>query len=272
MNTDRREFLKILGLGGLVIATGGVYRAEALKRLAESEDPVLISAQGKKFGMVVDAGACIGCRQCMYACKEENNVPDAPLPMNWIELFEMDVHEPITELGSVPPEDSRRDYTESPKRGKWYMSVNCFHCENPPCVKVCPVGATFLGEDGIVEMDYDKCIGCRNCMAACPYNARRFNWAKADIPEGKVNPEVPVRPKGVAEKCTFCKHRTREGLLPICVEVCPVGARHFGDLNDHNSGVSQILSEDMSFRLIEEMSTKPKLFYITSGKKWLQEG
>lgn len=269
---DRREFLKILGLGGVVVATAGAYQAETFMKMIESEDPLIISGIGTKFGMVIDAGACIGCRQCMYACKEENNVPDEPLPMSWMEIFEMDIHEPVTELSSVPPENSRRDYTESPKRGKWYLGVNCLHCENPPCVKVCPVGATYVGDNGIVEMNYNKCIGCRNCMAACPYNARQFNWAEPDIPEDRVNPKVPVRQKGVAEKCTFCQHRTKDGLLPKCVEACPVGARHFGDLHDPESPVSRILKEDMSFRLLEEMSTKPKVYYITSGKKWIQEG
>jgi len=270
--TGRREFLKALGLGAVMIAASSAYRNKALNRLIQSNDPLIKLGQGRRFGMIIDAGACIGCRRCLYACKEENNVPDDPLPMNWIELFEMDINEPVTKLSRVPPGESRRDYTDSPKRGKWYLSVNCQHCENPPCVKVCPVGATYIGEDGIVEMNYDKCIGCRNCMGACPYNARHFNWATPSISEDKINPLVPVREKGVVEKCTFCKHRTRKGLLPRCVEVCPVGARHFGDLNDPTSPVSRILEEDMSFRLLEDMSTEPKVFYITSGKKWLQEG
>ncbi len=270
---DRREFLKALGLGGLVVITGGVSQGKIISRILEAGEHGLVAGEGRRLGMVVDVGACIGCRRCMYACKEENNIPDAPLPMNWIEVFEMDLREPVNKVHSVPPGDSRTDYNESPKRGKWYLSVNCLHCDNPPCVKVCPVGATFMGEDGIVEMDYNRCIGCRQCMAACPYNARRFNWAEPQIPPEKVNPEVPVRPNGVVEKCTFCKHRTRRGLLPKCVEVCPVGARHFGDLNNPDSPVSRILRTDISFSLLEEMSTMPKLHYIMSGKKWLpQEG
>ncbi|MFQ6053607.1 MAG: sulfate reduction electron transfer complex DsrMKJOP subunit DsrO [Candidatus Bathyarchaeia archaeon] len=222
-----------------------------------------------KFGMVIDLGACIGCRRCLYACKAENNVPDRPIAMSWIEVFEMDNTQPVTEIHSVPPERSNTTYTEAPLEGKWYLSKNCFHCENPPCVKVCPVGATYKAEDGIVAMDYDRCIGCRYCMSACPYNARSFNWLEPEIPPEKVNPNVPVRPKGVVEKCTFCVHRVREGKLPRCVEVCPVGARHFGDMNDPNSPIRKILSSQLSFRLLEEMNTEPQLYYITSGKKWI---
>lgn len=270
--TDRREFLKILGLGGIVFVTGGLSRAEVMKKLVESEEPQVISGQRKKFGMVIDAGACIGCRQCVYACKESNNIPDEPENMNWIDVFEMDINEPISQIHGLPPGSSRTDYADSPTRGKWYLSVNCLHCENPPCIKVCPVGATYLSDDGIVDVNYDRCIGCRQCMSACPYNARKFNWVKPHIPPDKVNPEVPVRLKGVVEKCTFCQQRTRVGLLPMCVEACPVGARHFGDLNDPGSPVSQILGTDISFRLLEEMSTGPKQYYVLSGKKWFQEG
>jgi molybdopterin-containing oxidoreductase family iron-sulfur binding subunit len=270
---DRREFLKFVGFGSIVFFIGGIPHVDSLKNYISSKTPNRLSSFGKKFGMVIDAGACIGCRQCMYACKEENNVPDNPENMNWIDIFEMEIDEPITKIHCVTTEDSRTDYTESPKEGKWYLSVNCFHCENPPCIKVCPVGATFLSDDGIVEVNYDRCIGCRQCMAACPYNARKFNWVKPHIPAEKVNPIVPVRVKGVVEKCTFCQHRTREGSLPRCVEACPVGARHFGDLNDVDSSVSRILRTDLSYRLLEEMSTEPKIYYILSGKKWFpQEG
>ena len=269
---DRREFLKLLGVGGLVVVTRSVYSGDTVKLLMRVEEGSHSSEEGTRYGMVIDAGACIGCRQCMYACKEENNIPDEPQAMNWIEVFEMDIKEPVTNVFSVPPSESRTTYTESPLRGKWYLTVACLHCDDPPCVKVCPVGATYMDDNGIIRMDYDKCIGCRNCMGGCPYSARRFNWGEPEIPPEKVNPDVPVRPKGVVEKCSFCEHRVREGLLPRCVEACPVGARHFGDLNDPESPVSRIMKTDISFRLLDEMSTNPKVFYITSGKKWLEEG
>jgi Fe-S-cluster-containing dehydrogenase component len=270
----RRDFLKIVALGGVVVAAGALVNGQALGQVfsmtKESKEAAPVRVQKKRFGMVIDAGACIGCRQCQYACKMENNVPDSISPP-WVEVFEMDLNEPASEISSVPPSESRTKYTDSPKPGKWYLSAMCYHCEDPPCVKVCPVGATTLGEDGIVEMDYKKCIGCRNCMAACPYNARRFNWGEPVL-SNPVNPLVPVREKGVVEKCTFCVHRTRNGQLPRCVEVCPVGARRFGDLNDPNSPPSLILASQPSFRLIEEMSTRPKVYYVFSGKKWTTSG
>ena len=124
-----------------------------------------------------------------------------------------------------------------PAHGKFYMPVQCKQCDNPPCVKVCPVEATWQEPDGIVVVDYDWCIGCRYCEAACPYHARRFNWTKPQIPAEELNPNMHYlgnrpRPKGVMEKCTFCLHRTREGRLPACLEACPTGARVFGNLLD----------------------------------------
>ena len=224
----------------------------------------------KKFGLVIDVGACIGCRTCMWACKEENNTPDTISPV-WIEVFQLDSQ---TDLTGHPSYDELRkgattSYTQSPQEGKWYMPVHCFHCDNAPCVKVCPTGATYKAKDGLVLMDYEKCIGCRLCVVACPYSSRRFNWHKPAGYPANENSLVPKRPMGVAEKCTLCVHRTRRGKLPRCVEVCPVEARHFGDLNDPGSEVSQILKQNMSFRLLEEINTQPSIRYIMRGKKWL---
>jgi Fe-S-cluster-containing dehydrogenase component len=268
---NRRKFLKLIGFGGIAYFSRSLFGGRLLNQMIDAQEPSLVHSQEKKFGMVIDVGACIGCRNCLYACKEENNIPDSPNPMAWIDVFEMDIDHPVTEVHSVPPEHSNTNYTKAPLPGKWYLSKNCFHCENPPCVKVCPVGATFKGEDGIVEMDYDLCVGCRYCMSACPYNARTFNWLEP-VPPANVNPSVPLRTNGVVEKCTFCAHKTREGLLPRCVEVCPVGARHFGDLNDPESPVRTMLGTELSFRLLDEMNTAPQLYYVTSGKKWLPRG
>jgi len=265
----RRTFVKIMAA---VSATTFIRRTFGV---SENVVPYLISVpQGEKevcYAMVIDVGACLGCRQCVHACKRSNNVPDEPIPMAWIECFEMDMTTPVSQIHSGHLDISRTAYTTSPKEGKWYMSVNCYHCENPPCVKVCPVGATYESDDGIVEMDYDKCIGCRNCMAACPYNARRFNLADPQIPPDKINPLVSVRTKGIVEKCTFCKQRVREGRQPVCVEVCPVEARHFGNINDPESPVAKLLEKYNSFRLLDEMNTQPRIYYITSGKKWFSK-
>ncbi len=281
----RRQFIKYsAGLIGLVLL--GKYAGPALaftgtkkatERAAEETTEPTVDGLGtvvdesNQFAMVIDAGACIGCRTCMWACKEENNIPDIISPP-WIEVFELKAEVDVTGHPSLQDlrEGATTSYTKSPREGKWYLPVQCYHCDNPPCVKVCPVGATYKDKDGLVLMKYDRCIGCRMCVAACPYSARRFNWRKGEVPSDEVNSLVPVRPLGVVEKCTFCVHRTRRGKLPRCVEVCPVQARHFGNLNDPESEVSRIQKSNLSFRLLEEVNTGPNIWYITRGRKWLE--
>jgi Fe-S-cluster-containing dehydrogenase component len=158
----------------------------------------------------------------------------------------------------------------------------CMHCENAPCVEVCPVGATYHRSDGLVEMDYDKCIGCRYCQVACPYGARYFNWQENTgvnpmVPDWGA-PEVERRARGVVEKCTFCAHRIDAGLqlglmpgadaaaTPACVNSCPVGARVFGDLNDPFSKVSQLLASRESITLREDLGTKARVYYLVPEK------
>jgi molybdopterin-containing oxidoreductase family iron-sulfur binding subunit len=279
----RREFLLygagLAGLGALGQVAG--IRSVLARNQATDEKAPLVKPKirdgfdttidpAKKFGLVIDVGACMGCRTCMWACKEENNTPDTISPL-WIEVFQLDS---ATDLTGHPSYDELRNgattsYTQSPQEGKWYMPVACFHCDNAPCVKVCPTGATYKAEDGLVLMDYEKCIGCRLCVVACPYSSRRFNWHKPSGYPENTSELVPKRPMGVAEKCTLCVHRTRRGRLPRCVEACPVQARHFGDLNDPDSEISRILKQNMSFRLLEEMNTQPSVRYIMRGKKWL---
>ncbi len=279
---ERREFIKYLGgLAGLLLlgkyarptfaftGTEAALREETKERAVDGLGTV--ANERNKFAMVVDVGACIGCRRCQWACKEENNIPDTISPP-WIEVFELKSEVDLTGHPSLQElrEGATTSYTKSPLEGRWYLPVQCNHCDNPPCVKVCPVGATYKAEDGLVLMDYDECIGCRYCVVACPYSARRFNWTKPELAQDKANPLVPVRPVGVVEKCTFCVHRVRQGKLPRCVEVCPVQARHFGNPNDPESEVSRILKSNLSFRLLEEVHTDPQIWYITRGKKWLK--
>ena len=269
----RRDFIKYSS-GSIALLLFGKYVGVSLgtrpvkARISDGQGTV--ADPENRFGLVIDVGACIGCRTCQLACKEENNIPDTISPP-WIEVFEVKTGQSVT--GEPSPEDIKNgattSYTKSPLEGRWYLPVACNHCDNPPCVKVCPVGATYKDKDGIVLIDYDKCIGCRFCVVACPYSARRFNLYKPEVPGDKVNPSVPVRPLGVVEKCTFCVHRTRRGILPRCVEVCPVRARHFGNLNDPESEVSQLLKSNPHFRLLEELNTSPNLRYIIRGKKWL---
>ncbi len=285
---DRRDFIKTLAALGLVTVLGDLsgrtlkgITSQVSRTSAKGLYPPAV--RGARYAMVIDSGACIGCRRCLHSCRLENNVPDEPSNQQWIDLFEMENSRPVSEIHGIPPEGSSVDYTDSPREGHWYLSFNCFHCDNPPCTKVCPTGATYKDEDGLVLVNYDLCIGCRYCMAACPYNARHFNWWEPRHPPARVNPidgtvetlnpKVPLRPRGVVEKCTFCVHRIRDGNpIPRCVEVCPVNARHFGDLNDPGSEVSRILETVRTHRIKEELNTQPMLYYITRGVKWMEGG
>jgi molybdopterin-containing oxidoreductase family iron-sulfur binding subunit len=219
--------------------------------------------------MVIDLGLCIGCRRCSYACKLENNVPDAINPP-YIMVLETR-YRPGQVIDEKLPVKGHTNgngllYTKL-RKDRMYMPVQCNHCDDPPCAKVCPTKATFKSADGIVMMDYNKCIGCRYCMAACPYNARRFNWSKPEIPPDKVNPLVPIRTDGVVEKCTFCVHRTRRGRTTRCVEACPNKARTFGNLNDPDSAVSKLIASERYFRLKVGLNTGPQIWYLTRPKK-----
>ncbi len=279
----RRQFIAYsgaaLGLGlfarysGRLLAAGrpGVPAAPpSRKTVTRTADGLGTTVDpAKKFAMVIDVGACIGCRRCQWACKEENNVPDTISPP-WIEVFQMKDEVEISSEASHEDllSGATTDYTHSPTEGNWYLPTQCHHCDNPPCVKVCPVGATYKDRDGLVLMDYDRCIGCRICVVACPYSARRFNWLPPRIPEDKVNPAVPLRPLSVIEKCTFCVHRVRRGQLPRCVEACPVQARHFGDVNNPDSEPSRLLKSSRGVRLLPDLNTHPNIIYITRGKKW----
>ncbi|MBK8034342.1 MAG: 4Fe-4S dicluster domain-containing protein [Anaerolineae bacterium] len=203
--------------------------------------------------MVIDLRACIGCDYCVYACQAVNDVLD---DMRWnVHLIDR------TETGNV-----------------YHLTRPCLHCQDAPCAAVCPVGATFVREDGIVIMDYDKCIGCRYCQVACPYGARSFNWTARATASGYQAEwgaaEVEQRPRGVVEKCTFCVHRIDRGLsqglvpgvdraaTPACVNICPVKARVFGDLNDPESPVSRLIAANPTFRLREDLGTEPNVYYI----------
>ena len=204
---------------------------------------------GERLGFVIDVHRCIGCHTCSVTCKVENNLPVGVI---W--------NRTVTDGGE------NMDTPEGvwPNVRKDYFTIACQHCDNPACVKVCPVGATYKDpETGVVRQDYDKCIGCRMCMAACPYNARVFNWEEpVRNPDFKYgDKDVPVRPKGVVEKCTMCKERTDRGEEPMCVRCCLSKARVFGDLDDPDSEISRILRERRSTRLLEEKGTEPQIYY-----------
>jgi menaquinone reductase, iron-sulfur cluster-binding subunit len=215
------------------------------------------------WGMVIDLDRCTGCQACVIACKAENNVPAVGATeaargriISWMHVL-------------VEESEERTRYLPRP----------CLQCDDPPCTKVCPVYATYRDPEGIVAQIYPRCIGCRFCMAACPYNAKYFNWLRYQKDDGPgQNPDVSVRPKGVVEKCTFCHHRLQKArerarveqreLAPgeyvtACTETCPTRAIAFGDLSDADSEVSRLARSPRAFRLVEELGTKPKVIYLS---------
>ncbi len=221
---------------------------------------------GTLFGYGLDISRCIGCRRCVYACVKENNQSRDP-QIHWITVLEFEKGERWVNV--FEEADKYYNPDKVPEEGHFYMPVQCQQCENPPCVKVCPTKATWKERDGIVVVDYNWCIGCRYCMAACPYGARHFNWAKPQIKKKEINPETHYlgnrpRYKGVVEKCTFCIQRTREnpGKYPACVEICPVGARKFGNLLDPESEIRYCMENKRVFRLKEDLNTSPKFYYF----------
>ena len=207
-----------------------------------------------RYGMVIDTKKCIGCHVCAMACKTENNLPN---DVWWNRIF--------TDNGGEMGFDMvGGSYPDNLQFG--YIPVACQHCENPACVKVCPVGATYKDpETGEVRQDYDKCIGCRMCMSACPYNGvRSFNWEEPvfhmDYAMG--SKDAPEHQQHVVEKCTFCYHRTSQGIEPACMHLCVGRARFWGDLDDPTSEVSRLLAERSHKRLLEDRGTEPSTYYL----------
>jgi molybdopterin-containing oxidoreductase family iron-sulfur binding subunit len=241
-----------------------IARLERLSKLKRNTEVGIRSTDaqpGVQFGYAFNITKCKGYRACVQACINENNL-DRKAATQYIRIFEM-------EDGVIDLEHGDATYEhEAPAEGHFYMGTQCFQCADPPCVKVCPVGATWQEPDGITVIDYDWCIGCRYCMAACPYWARRFNWSAPEVPVAEVNPNQHylsnrARKMGVVEKCTFCLHRTRQGRLPACAEACPTGARVFGNLLDPDSEIRWVLENKRVFRLKEELNTEPRFWYFT---------
>ena len=218
--------------------------------------------EGVVFAYALDISRCIGCRRCVHACVEENNQSRDP-EIQYITVLEMEKRYGV----DLERSTAYYDPAQVPREGHFYLPVACQQCDNAPCVRVCPVGATWKEPDGVVVIDYDWCIGCRYCMAACPYGARHFNWTTPKIAKEQINPDTHVlgnrpRPKGVVEKCHFCLHRTRNGRYPACVEACPVGARKFGNLLDPEGEIRKVIDTKRIFVLKEDLDTAPKFFYF----------
>ena len=253
----RRTFLKYAGLG--LAGVCGVPVARALQGAVHTE-PSPLALNGKRWAMVIDEKKCLtreGCKECSLACHVGHNVPTIPDPRHevkwiWKEPFENVFPEIVT------------PYAPAEARARPTM-VLCNHCDNPPCVRVCPTQSTWKRPDGLVMMDMHRCIGCRYCVTACPYGSRSFNWVDPRPSLTGALTDYPTRTKGVVEKCTFCYERLAIGQRPLCVEACEkigCGALSFGDAADPNSAVSTLLRSNEVARRKAELGTSPHVFYI----------
>ena len=253
MKVTRKGFLRLLG--GSALATGAGKLVKAVAHAA-SVPAFSNDASRRRWGMAIDMQKCgKGCDDCARACRAAHNVPQIPDPAHEVKWT---WHEPYEDIF---PEDqtgfARPGLAASP------LMVLCNHCEDPPCVRVCPTQATWKrSSDGIVMMDYHRCIGCRYCMAACPYGSRSFNWVDPRPYIDPLNPDYPTRTQGVVEKCNFCEERLGDGLLPACVEACGEKALVFGDLNDPNSSLRQVLASRAFKQRMPELGTGPSVFYL----------
>lgn len=242
---ERRDFLKLAaGAGAVFVSLKASSKVLASKPAGSSIH---------QWAMVIDQNKCEGCGFCTLACRAHNDIPPE---ISWNRVIA------TCEINGE----------------EVYLARPCMQCEHAPCVSVCPVGASYYRPDGIVMMDYDLCIGCRYCEVACPYSARAFNWREFTEENPAVptwgEPEVPRRPRGVVEKCSFCYQRIDRGLAmgltpgvddeatPACVVACPVGCRTFGDLNDPESEVSKLVASHATHQLRAELGTGPRVYYI----------
>jgi Fe-S-cluster-containing dehydrogenase component len=265
MAMDRRRFLKIAGYSTL-LGLGGkaAFDLFAPGEVEATLQEVPLTA-GKKWGMVVDMTQLTDeiMDKCAEACHRFHNVPNLGNPKEEIKWIWKETYE-----HTFP--DQEHEYVAERYKGRNFL-VLCNHCTSPPCCRVCPTKATWKREDGIVMMDMHRCIGCRFCMAACPFGARSFNWgdprrAPKDLnPDFPTNPEYPTRTKGVVEKCNFCAERLAKGLFPACVEAAnkvKAGALTFGDLDAPDSEIRKLLRARYTIRRKPELGTGPNIYYI----------
>ncbi len=262
MTTNRRDFLKISGASALTLI------APSILSRAWAKDNVIIPGRvslatnnsanaltAKRWAMAVDPSKCpAGCVDCITACHGAHNVPDFGNPKDEVKWIWQE------QFAAAFPNESHSYLGESMKRLR--LPVLCNQCANPPCVRVCPTKSTFQRPDGIVMMDYHRCIGCRLCMAACPYGARSMNYRDPRQFIAKINPEFPTRTKGVVEKCNFCEERLVRGLVPSCVQACTRNALVFGDLENPRSEIRLLVEKRFNLRRRANLGTGPQIYYI----------
>lgn len=252
MDMDRRRFLK---LAGLSTAAGLIHPMETIA--GEQVIPEELPLRGSRWAMVINIAKCLAegeCTKCIDACHYVHNVPRMEnkaheIKWIWKEQFHYAFEEQV-------PEYIDEHIKHAP------TLVFCNHCDNPPCVRVCPTQATWKREDGIVMMDMHRCIGCRYCVAACPYGSRSFNYRDPRPFIKDLYPDFPTRSKGVVEKCNFCQERLARGIPPACVEACEAGAMTFGDLGDPDSEVRELLNTHYAIRRKPGLGTNPQIYYI----------
>jgi molybdopterin-containing oxidoreductase family iron-sulfur binding subunit len=234
---------------------GKVSPIEALPDASRAYGEIGPMSEQPKWGMAVDLERCIGCWSCAVICKSEN---DVPLGMWWNRI--------LTE-GEQLDTPSTGEFGELEMQ---WVPLACQHCEDPPCMKVCPTSATYIDHEhgGLVGVNQEDCIGCRYCMAACPYGVRVFNWGEPEypVPDTELG-MVEARPIGSVEKCTMCVHRLEEGQVPSCVWSCPLQARIFGDLNDPEGELVRAIEDRGGTQLLEDKGTKPKVYYLEPRRR-----
>jgi len=253
MKMTRKDFLRLSGLSVLAAAAKRAVRGiEQGKAATENE-----AGRPVRWGMVVDLRKCRekdGCNACIQACNAAHNIPqfaDRAHEVKWIWTQPFATVFPFAKAGYRPESDAGV-----------MVPLLCNHCSDPPCTRVCPTQATWKRGDGIVMMDWHRCIGCRYCIAACPYGSRSFNWQDPRTAIASVNPDFPTRTKGVVEKCNFCEERLARGQRPACVNACPQDVFTFGNLADPDSGPRQLLRERFGVQREPELGTGPSIYYL----------
>ena len=253
---DRRKFLGLIG-GAAALGVAGKASYELIA--AGEIDMHLQGAEGKRWAMVIDTGKfdADAHKKCIHACNEVHNVPDIENPNHEIKwIWTENYHHAFIEQENPNLPDVVKEMP---------VLLLCNHCDKPPCTNVCPTKATWRREDGIVMMDWHRCIGCRYCIAACPYGSRSFNFIEPRQHVENITEHFPARTRGVVEKCTFCAELIVDGEYtrpPACVEAAPKNAIFFGDLHDKNSDVYKILKKRFSIRRKPELGTHPEVYYL----------